>query len=113
MARVEMRKPISSLMDEKSKLDLLMTALGDRYTRWQTELAERRANQFAYREGKNALSNSNSSKPARKVFDEQIAAEQLALEKCIKELDLVEKERVAVHSKLKAIEKSIKELQNA
>lgn len=113
MARQELRKPIDTLLTEKNKLDATLTGVKDRYDRYQEELTKLRYEQHSYREGKETLQNSNQNKPARRVFDQQIAECQKRVEEVLKELDNVEKERAVVSSKLKAIEKSIKELQNA
>jgi chromosome segregation ATPase len=113
MARQELRKPIDTLLNEKNKLDGIITSIKDRYDRFHEELNKLRYEQHSYREGKETLQNSNQNKPARRVFDQQIAECQKRIEEVLKELDNVEKERVVQSSKLKAIEKSIKELQNA
>lgn len=113
MARQELRKPIDTLLNEKNKLDGKLTNIKDRYDRFQEELQKLRYEQHSYREGKETLQNSNQNKPARRVFDAQIVECQKRIDEVMKELDTVEKERVVQSSHLKAIEKSIKELQNA
>lgn len=113
MARQELRKPIDVLLTEKNKIDQILTSIQDRYNRFQEELQKLRAEQYSFREGKETLSNTNQNKPARRVFDHQITECQKRVEEVLKELDLVEKDRVIQGSKLKALEKSIKELQNA
>lgn len=113
MARQELRKPIDSLLTEKNNLDKKLTTVKDEYDRYQEELGKLRQDQFSFREGKEALSPSNQNKPARRVFDANIAECQKRIEEVLKSLDDVEKRRVVVTSQLKAIEKSIRELQNA
>lgn len=113
MARQELRRPIDTLLSEKNKLDQILISINDEYTKYQTQLQELRYEQHGYREAKETLQNSNQNKPARRVFDTQIAEAQRKIDDILKMLDEVEKRRVVQASKLKALEKSIKELQNA
>ena len=113
MARPELRKSIDSLMQEKNKLDQQLTTLQDRYIVAQDQLRSARGDQHGAREAKEALSNSNMNKPARRVFDQDIAIAQKIIDDVLKEIDLLEKDRVVVASKVTAIAKSIKELQNS
>lgn len=114
MARQELKKPIATLLDEKSKIDIKLTEITDRYTRFQTELQTLRYEQASYREAKEQLQNTNSNKAARRVFDSYISAAQKRIDDVVnKEIDQCEKDRVVAVSHKQAIEKSIKELQNA
>lgn len=113
MAKQELRKPIDALLTEKSKIDQNLTSIKDRYDRFHEELQKLRYEQHGYREAKETMQNSNQNKPARRVFDQNIAEAQLRIDVIMKELDNVEKDRVVWASKGKAIERSIKELQNA
>lgn len=113
MAKVELRKPIATLLDEKAKLDQNTTTINDKYNRFSEELQRLRQEQFSYREAKEHLQNTNSNKPARQVFDQNIASTQRRIDEVLKELDIAEKERVVASSRAKAIDSSIKQLQNA
>lgn len=113
MARVELRKPIEGLMEEKTKIERQLTNINDHYTKYHTQLSQLRADQFSYREGKETLSNTVQNKPARRVFDQKIADCQLEIDKTMKLLEDVEKERVVWSTKLKAMDKSLNELRNA
>lgn len=113
MAKQELRKPIDTLLTEKNKIDQSLTSIKDRYDRYHEELQKLRFEQHGYREAKETLSNTNQNKPGRRVFDQSIADAQRRIDEVLKELDQVEKDRVVVASKGKAIERSIKELQNA
>jgi len=113
MAKMELRKPISLLFDEKTKIESQVTGLVNELNMRQEKLQKLRSEQFGYREAKEHLPNNNSSKPARKVFDDNIAACQRGIDEVLKEMDKLEKDRSVVSSKLKSIEKSIKDLQNA
>lgn len=113
MAKAELRKPIEILMIEKNKIDGQLTTLKDQYESMHAELQKLRFEQMSYREGKETLQPSNQNKPARRVFDAQIASAQLRIDVIMKSLDQLEKDRVVTTSRVKAIEKSIKELQNA
>lgn len=113
MAKMELRKPIAMLVEEKNKIDQKFNDVVERYTVSQTALQTLRSEQYSYREAKEHLQNTNSNKAARKVFDDQIAKAQLGIDEALKKLDLIEKDRVVIDSQRKAIEKSIKELQNS
>lgn len=113
MAKIELRKAIDSLMKEKNDIDKQLTRINDGFQAKHEELGRLRADQHSMREAKETLSNSNSSKPAKRVFEQQISSAQLRVNEILKEVDQLEKDRVVWSSKVKAIEKSIKELQNA
>lgn len=113
MAKVELRKAIDSLLNEKREIDKHLTRVNDEFNAKQEELGKLRRDQHSMREAKETLSNTNSSKPAKRVFDQQIADAQLRVNEILKGLDQLEKDRVVWSSKGKAIDKSIKELQNA
>ena len=113
MAKMELRKPIDILLNEKNSIDKKLTTINDQFTVKQEKLTSLRHDQFSCREGKEQLSNSNMNKPAKRVFDKQIAEIQLVINDVMKELEELEKQRVVIDSQRKAIDKSIKELQNA
>lgn len=113
MARVELHKPLDKLYQERNKIDQQLTTIKDEYDNAHEQLKNMRADQFAYKEGKAALSNTNQNRAARKVFDDSIASCQKSIQDILQKLDVIEKNRVIWYSKSKAIEKSIKELQNA
>lgn len=112
MAKMELRKPINSLLEEKSKLDQQLTTIMDEYNVTTEKLASTRADLFSYRESKEHLSQTNLNKAARLVFDKNIAECQKQLQDISGILEKIEQRRVIVHGKIKAMEKSIKELQN-
>lgn len=113
MAKHELRKPLDTLLTKKNELDQKKITINDQHTRYQTELQSLRNDQTAYRTAKETLSNTVSNKPSRKVFDDQISTIQLRVNEVLKELDRVEKDNEVVVSQIKAIDKSIKELQNS
>ena len=113
MARHDLRKPIDTLLTQKAKLDQDKITLNDRHTLLQTKLQSLRSDQMAFRNGKETMSNTVSNRAARKVFDDQISALQLTINEVLKELDDVVKQDEVLVSKIKAIDKSIKELQNS
>lgn len=110
MARMELRKPIDTLLNEKNKFDKQMTELQDKYNACGERLQTYRAEQAANREAKERLSNTQSNKIARKVLDQGIADAQVEINKIQIEIEELEKNRVVVGSRLKAIEGSIAEL---
>lgn len=113
MAKMELRKPIDLLLTEKNNINKQLTTIQDQFNVKQELLTSLRSDQFSCREGKEHLSVSNMNKPARRVFDNQIAQLQMKIDEVLKELDVLEKDRVVVSSRAKAIDKSLKELQNA
>lgn len=113
MARQELRAPINALLEDKSKLDVAFTDLKNKYDVLSTELQRKRNEQSGYREAKETLQNTNSNKPARRVFDQRIADCQISIDETLKKLEELEKDRVVKSSQIVAISKSIKELQNA
>jgi hypothetical protein len=113
MTNQNLKKAVDVLFTEKSRIDKQMTEINDRRTRFATELQEKRAEQFGYREAKESLPNMELHKPARKVLDDEAFRCQSRIDQLLKELDQVEKDALVWGSKSRAIEKSIKELQNS
>lgn len=113
MARQELRKPIDMLLEEKNKIDAGLTALNDKYNLLQKDLQDARMEQQHIREAKETLSNNNANKPARKLFDDQICVLQRKIEDISNQFSSLEKDRVVLDSKGKAIQKSLSELRNA
>lgn len=113
MAKVELRKAIDSLLKEKQSIDAQLTSINDGFTLSQEQLMNYRREQASYREARATLSNTNQSNPAKKVLNQQISEAQLKVDEILKSIDKLEKDRVVWAAKGKAIDKSIKELQNA
>lgn len=113
MARLELRNARNTLIEEKNRLDQEMTTLTDKYNLAVETLGQHRRLQFEYREGKESLPNTNSSKGAKKVFNDKIVEHQIKIDEIQKTLEEYEKSRVVLASKIKAMDKSIKELQTA
>jgi small-conductance mechanosensitive channel len=113
MTKQNLRKPTDLLFTQKGEIEKQLTQFNDRFILLQEQLNELRGEQSGLREAKETLSNTNTNKPAKVAFDKRISEIQLIINAKLKELDTVEKDRIAVTSRLKAIEKSIKELQNA
>ena len=113
MAKYELRKPLDILLQQKQKLDQEKISINDQHTRYQTELQDLRNSQTGFRTAKESLSNTVSNRAARKVFDDQISQMQLRVNEVLKELDAIDKKNEVVVSQIKAMDKSIKELQNS
>ena len=113
MAKVELRKPISALLDEKSKCEAQLTQLRDRSAVLQQKLQESRMEEHGFREAKETLPNTPSSKPSRTVFDQGIATAHKKTEDVLKELDSIAKDLEVITSKAKSFDKSIRDLQSA
>jgi chromosome segregation ATPase len=111
MVSQNLKRPIDTLLTEKNKLDNKKTTLNDLHIRYTTELQQLRNDQNSYRTAKESMSNTVSNRAARKVFDDQIAQLQLRVNEVLKELDKITKDNEVVESQVKAMAKSIKELQ--
>lgn len=113
MAKQELKKPIDILFNKKNELEKRLTEIKDRYTLLEDQLGKIRKEQFGCKEAKERLPNTNEHKPAKRVLEQQIAAYQKEIQDKLKELDVCEKDRVVWSSQLKAMERSIRELQSA
>ena len=113
MAKLELRKAVSALMDEKSKWDAQATQHKDKLAVLQQQFQEARNSEHGYREAKETLPRSNASRPATIVFDREIANSHKQAEDLLKEIEAISKQLDIVVSKAKALDKSIRELQNA
>lgn len=113
MARQELKAPLSKLFDEKSKHETSINTIKDKITIKQEQLLVARREKDGYREAKEHLSNTASNKPAINVFNQGIAEAEKKCQDINTELDVLQKDYEVVNSKIKALERSIKELQNA
>jgi chromosome segregation ATPase len=113
MARHDLKKPIDTLLTAKNALDQKKISINDQHTRYTTELQQLRSDQNGYRTASESMSNTVSNRAAKKVFSDQIAQLQLRVNEVLKELDRITKENEVVESQVKAMAKSIKELQSS
>ena len=113
MAKIELRKAVDSLLNEKGMLDKQMTQLKDRIIVLQEGMQQYRNDENGYREAKLQLGNTASSVPARKVMDRGIAEAHKKFEDVLKEHDEAQKTYEVLNGKIKSLEKSIRDLQNA
>lgn len=113
MAKIELRKSIQALLDEKNDINKQLQRIEDEFKMLHEKLQVQRGEQFGYKEGLATMTQSAQNGPARRVLTNNIAKCEMIIKGVQDDIDRVEKDRVVWASKGKALDKSIKELQNA